>query len=316
MQYAAIACEYCSRDQFATGYLVPSYRCNPLSQGLHYDVGLAATLRIESFMANFLVTDGETLPVWLSAGLGFVLGAVIGSYLATVLWRWPRGHSANTGRSQCDSCDRTLAWQEIVPIAGYALANGRCRSCGAQITSDHAVFELFCALAGAYFFASGAWWLGPIVWLLALLALFDLRYLRLPNPLVATLGVLAIVVPAFEPLGIGERLVGGAIGFGAFWAIATGYRTFRKRTGLGFGDVKLFGAMGLWTGPYVLPQLLLLACAIGFADLLYRYAKGTAHVDLRLPLGTYLCAAMTGLAVWYSVELPHCSTSIERLFSS
>ena len=242
------------------------------------------------------------IPWWFVVAAGFVLGATVGSYLATIVWRWPRGESANAGRSRCEGCGRVLPWYDLVPIVGYFVTRARCRVCGYRVPIDHLLFEIACAAIGAAFFAAGSWWLAPLGWLLVALAVFDARYLRLPDPLVAAFAVIALIAPPFEPLGYVERMIGGAIGFLAFWAIALTYRRLRRREGLGFGDVKLFGAIGLWVGPWALPSLLLAACLIGFADLAMRAARGGAWRDARLPLGTYLALATIGFAAWHALR--------------
>lgn len=254
-------------------------------------------------MPEWIGAIGDQVPQWFVTGLGFLLGAVIGSYLATILWRLPRGGNANAGRSHCDRCGRMLVWYKLIPIGGYLLTRGRCTGCGQAYSREHLWFELLCAVTGAYFFAAGSWWLSPFVWLLALLAIFDARYLRLPNMVVAVLAGVAILIPAFEPEELVTRLLGGVIGFLSFWAIARGYRLLRKRDGLGFGDVKLFGALGLWVGPWNLPALLLLACFCGFGDVAIRSLRGRNLRDIRLPLGAYLAISTICFAIFASV--PH-----------
>src|SRR3546814_19624501 len=61
----------------------------------------------------------------ITGTLGALLGAIVGSFLATVLVRWPAGESALAGRSRCDGCRRTLAPFELVPVLSFALNRGR-----------------------------------------------------------------------------------------------------------------------------------------------------------------------------------------------
>src|SRR3546814_3506716 len=73
----------------------------------------------------------------ITGTLGALLGAIVGSFLATVLVRWPAGESALAGRSRCDGCRRTLAPFELVPVLSFALNRGRCRRCAAPIDRTH-----------------------------------------------------------------------------------------------------------------------------------------------------------------------------------
>ena len=102
-------------------------------------------------------------PAWAWAGAGFVLGAIIGSFLATIVVRWPRGESVLRGRSHCDGCGRTLTALELVPIVSALLQRGKCRTCGAAIERDHLTVELAAAAIGATAFGvapglAGAGW--------------------------------------------------------------------------------------------------------------------------------------------------------------
>ena len=73
--------------------------------------------------------------------LGLLLGAVIGSFLAAIVVRWPQGRSVLHGRSQCDHCGRTLAAVDLVPLVSHIIARGRCRYCDAQIDTRHFAIE-------------------------------------------------------------------------------------------------------------------------------------------------------------------------------
>lgn len=245
------------------------------------------------------MTGLNDLPYWMTLVFGFLLGSIAGSYLATILWRWPRGDSANRGRSCCDSCGRQLGWQELIPIVSVMLAKGRCRTCNGMIDPQHSIIELLCGALGALCFVSGNPWLAPLAWVLVLLAYFDFQHLWLPTPLVAAGAIIAIAVPAFEYQSIGYRIAGGAIGFGVLWLVAAGYRWLRNRDGLGGGDAKLFGAIGLWVGPLNLPLILLISCVIGLADVAMRMAAGRSAQELKLPLGTYMAVTAIGFIIIY-----------------
>jgi leader peptidase (prepilin peptidase) / N-methyltransferase len=125
-------------------------------------------------------------PDFLSAAMllrllfGAVLGAVIGSFLATILVRWPEGRSAAAGRSACDGCGATLRPFELVPILSHVVQAGRCRRCGAAIDPLHVRVEIGAALIGLVAFAvqSGpeAFVTATLGWWLLLLALLDVRH--------------------------------------------------------------------------------------------------------------------------------------------
>jgi leader peptidase (prepilin peptidase)/N-methyltransferase len=225
-----------------------------------------------------------------------VLGAIVGSFLATLVVRWPAGRDLS-GRSACDGCGRTLTAVELVPLLSAAIQRSRCRSCGAAIDPRHGLIEAGCALVGV---TAGVAVAGPVAiagavfgWLLLTLAALDVAVLWLPDRLT---GPLAVAGLASGMLGvwppIEDRVIGGGAGFGVLWLIAAVYRRVRGRAGMGGGDPKLFGAIGLWLGWRMLPAVLLLACLIGLGLVLMARIGGRAvGRETAMPFGALMAVA-------------------------
>lgn len=226
-----------------------------------------------------------------------LLGAIVGSFLAALVVRWPEGRSVMRGRSACDACGRTLGSGELVPLLSAWASRGRCRTCGAAIDPVHGRIEAAAAGVGVV-----AGWIAPGMagaagalfgWLLVALAVLDWRHFWLPDRLVATLALsgLASGVVDLAP-AMPDRLIGGAAGFLFLWSVSVGYRRWRGREGLGGGDPKLFGAIGLWLGWRLLPPVLLVAGLAGLGVVAWRAATGRrVAADDTLPLGTLLAVA-------------------------
>ncbi|MBS0477999.1 MAG: prepilin peptidase [Proteobacteria bacterium] len=218
------------------------------------------------------------MPDWVwPTGLG-VLGAIVGSFLATLVIRWPQERSVIGGRSACDGCGRPLQAWELVPLLSALGLRGRCRDCGAAIDSRHWQIELGCAVLGVI---SGVAVPGPVGvagavfgWLLLALAALDVAEFWLPDRLTGTLAVAGLASTAIAPPEWPDRLIGGVAGFASLWLIALAYRRLRGRDGLGGGDPKLFGAIGLWLGWAILPFVLLLACVVGLGAVLTARLRG------------------------------------------
>ncbi|HEX7741293.1 MAG TPA: prepilin peptidase, partial [Sphingobium sp.] len=203
-----------------------------------------------------------------AAMLGGVAGAIAGSFLATLILRWPQGRSVARGRSACDGCGRVLGAIDLVPMVSALAQRGRCRSCGAGIDPLHGRIEVGCAIIGAlaWGFAPGLAGLGWALlgWLLLTLAVLDWRHLWLPDALTLPLAFLGLTLGLWVtgPL-LMDRVIGAAAGYLALLAVAVSYRTVRGRDGLGLGDAKLMGALGAWFGWQALPFILLMAASLG-----------------------------------------------------
>jgi len=226
-----------------------------------------------------------------------LLGAIMGSFLATLTMRWPAGESVVAGRSRCDGCERTLAWFELVPLLSFVVLRGRCRRCGAAIDWIHPTTELAAGVIGALAFlvAPLAQGLAGAMfgWILLALAILDFRHLWLPDRLTLPLVLLGLGVSAL-PGGVTPlaSAIGAGAGFLTLYAIGLLYRVTRGRDGLGGGDAKLLAAIGAWLGWYLLPLVLLLASVAGLAAVAVSAARGNRiSASDRLPLGTLLAIA-------------------------
>lgn len=226
--------------------------------------------------------------------LAAILGLVLGSFLAGLSWRWPRGLSALGGRSQCAACRAQLGVADLVPVLSFLLLRGRCRHCGAAIPPRHLAIEVASAVvvaASVYAVPGWAGGAGAVFGLLLLLLLvLDVEHFWLPDAVILPLAALGLA------FGLGEfagRAIGAGAGFAVLWSIAAVYRRFAGREGLGAGDPKLFAAIGAWLGWAALPFVLLGASVVGLALVMLDRLRGRSVArDTMLPLG----ALMAGVA--------------------
>jgi len=190
------------------------------------------------------------------ASLG-VLGLLVGSFLNVVVYRVPRGESIVTPRSRCPSCGTPVRSRDNVPVLSWLLLRGRCRDCGNEIAARYPLVEAF---TGATFAAVAAvagiepelvLYL-PFTALLIAVAAIDLEHRIVPNRLLTPAAVWAVAAWAVVDLGfLPEALATGAGAFAFLLLAALAYPA-----GMGMGDVKLAGVMGLYLGLSVVPALL------------------------------------------------------------
>lgn len=187
-------------------------------------------------------------------GLCFLLGLLIGSFLNVVIWRLPRGESLSHPGSHCPGCGHAVRPYDNVPVVSWLLLRGRCRDCGARISPRYPLVELLTGvLFGVMAWEFGATWeLPAYLYLVAVgvaLAFIDLDTRRLPNALTLpsyVVGLVLLAVPAVldsRPDDLVRAVLGAVALFGFYFLLALIYPA-----GMGFGDVKLAGVLGLYLG--------------------------------------------------------------------
>jgi len=240
--------------------------------------------------------------------LAAVVGLAVGSFLNVLIHRVPAGLSVVRPGSRCPACEHSVRSRDNVPVLSWLLLRGRCRDCGTRIAARYPLVELGTALL----FALVAARLGPSASLPAFLylcavsvalAAIDLETQRLPNVLTLPSylvggGLLAVAAAVDGDVGRLLRAVEGMVALYAFYFVIC-YATAGK--GMGFGDVKLAGLLGLYLGWLGWPELLVGAFAahlLGGVVAVWLVARGGASRKTRVPFGPFLVAgALVALLV-------------------
>jgi leader peptidase (prepilin peptidase)/N-methyltransferase len=222
-------------------------------------------------------------------GLTAAFGALIGSFLNVVIWRLPRRESLVTPGSRCPSCESPIAPYHNVPILSWFLLRGRCRSCGARISPRYPAVELLTAVAFACVVAVRGFDEGlalelPFVACLIALAGIDLDHRLLPNRIVYPMALWGVAATLLVNSGdLVEHLLAGAGAFLFLLLAALAYPA-----GMGMGDVKLAGAMGLYLGLSTLPALLVAFLSGSIVGLAIIAREGAAARKKAVPFGVFL----------------------------
>lgn len=219
------------------------------------------------------------------AALG-VLGTLIGSFLNVVVYRVPRGASIVAPPSACGACGHEVRGYDNIPLVSWLVLRGKCRDCAAPISVRYPLVEL----AGAVAFAVVAWLFVPDIlgafgagavaggvtgvlvlvaylYLVAIsiaLALIDLDTRRLPNVLVLPMYAVGVVLftAAAAVSGHWQHLASAGIGLAGV-GLCYLLLAIARPGGMGMGDVKLAGALGLFLG-WLGPETLAVGVIAGF----------------------------------------------------
>lgn len=194
------------------------------------------------------------MPDFLLVAYAALIGACVGSFLNVCIYRWPEGLSVVRPRSRCPHCEIPIRWHDNLPIVGWLLLRGKCRSCGARISIQYPLIELTTAsLWVAAVLRHGFGWqaLSSALFFTLLLgiALTDARTYIIPDQF--TWGGLVIgLVLSLAPGGISplQSALGAVMGFAILWVIAVlGEVVFRKPA-MGGGDIKMMAMVGAFLG--------------------------------------------------------------------
>ena len=245
-------------------------------------------------------------PAPLAAVVLGALGLVMGSAVTSLAWRLPRGISWAGGRSRCPLCGTRLGPADLVPLASFVLARGRCRHCGAPISWRYPLTELACAAwAVLLLLRVGLTWayLPLALWGFALVALFwiDLEHQILPDALTfpgTLLGITAALLLHGFPGGAHEALFGVIAGSGLLGLLSWAWVTFRRIEGMGQGDVKLAAMFGSVLGWKLTLLTLFVAALAGSVWGVALIASRRGGMKSALPFGTLLAPAALAMFLW------------------
>jgi leader peptidase (prepilin peptidase)/N-methyltransferase len=261
-----------------------------------------------------------------------VLGLVVGSFLNVVIlrlpvmlerkWRRQCREPADSGQSakdpddklnlvvpgsRCPHCGHRLGILENIPVLSFIWLRGKCSACGKPISWRYPAVELLSGLLSlvvAWRFGYSAVALAglTLTWSLIALAFIDYDHQILPDDITLPLlwgGLLLNLAGGnglFAPLA--AAVIGAAAGYASLWLVYQAFKLLTGKEGMGFGDFKLFAALGAWLGWQALPLIILFASFLGAAvGLIFILAFGRDR-RLPIPFGPFLCLAGWVALLW------------------
>ena len=232
----------------------------------------------------------------------FLGGLIIGSFLNVVAYRLPRGESLAKPPSRCPQCETPIRPYDNIPVLSWVLLRGRCRSCGNAVPLRYPLVELTTGLLYAAVVLAKDDTVDIVLGLLLVTVLvpvtvIDLDYRIIPNKIMLPAAVAALLAGVIFDSGfVPEQLIAGAAAFAFFFLAALAYPK-----GMGMGDVKLAGVLGLYLGRAVGPALfiaLIAGVVVGVAVIARKGAKEGRKTAV--PFGPFL--ALGGMVAFFVGE--------------
>lgn len=257
---------------------------------------------------------------WFDVALFAVLGLAVGSFLNVVIHRlpkmlerqWQLEYAQTKGddptvqapfnlmvpRSRCPHCGHVIRWYENLPVVSFVFLGGKCSGCTTRISVRYPLVEI----SSAALFAYCAWrwgatnaalaWSGFAAAVLAL-ALIDWDTTLLPDDMTLPLlwgGLLAATLQ-WTTVALPSAIWGAAAGYLSLWIVYWAFKLITGKEGMGYGDFKLFAALGAWFGWQALIPIILMASIIGaVVGLAMKFSSGLREGGY-VPFGPFLAGA-------------------------
>jgi len=261
----------------------------------------------------------DMTPEIVTAGSA-LLGLAVGSFLNVVIHRLPRmlerqwadeeatqaGRPVDSSpalnlmrpRSACPQCGHRLTAWENIPVLSWLVLRGRCSACHTRISARYPLVELATGVLFGYaawrwgVTPAGAAWAAFAAALLAL-AVIDWNTTWLPDDITLPLlwGGLIAASLGWTGVPLPDVLWGAIAGYLSLWCVYQGFKLITGKEGMGYGDFKLFAALGAWFGWQALIPVILLACITGAAVGITMKFTGSLRQDGYIPFGPFLALA-------------------------
>jgi len=229
----------------------------------------------------------------------FLIGIAIGSFLNVVIYRIPRDESIAFPASHCPSCKQEIPWYDNLPVIGYLLLKGRCRSCHGTISLRYPLVELLNGMGYLYLlrpFGLTWEWAAYCVLFSSLIAVtfIDLSHQIVPDLITLPgMAIGVIVSSTILPTGFLNSITGLFLGGILFYLIA-----LLSRGGMGGGDIKLIAMIGAFTGwKAVLLTIFVSALAGSVLGLFLMLYRGKSR-KYPVPFGPFLAAGAMISILW------------------
>ena len=221
--------------------------------------------------------------------LFFILGIIFGSFFNVVGLRMPQNISFVHGHSSCPSCKKQLQWYELIPILSYVIQRGKCTRCHYSLSPIYPFIEFAtgCLFTYSYVHIGLTPSLLPTLLFISFLMIVvvtDITYMIIPNKLLLFFLPLFVFIQIIYPLEpFYDAVLGAVVGF-----LLIALIIIISRGGMGAGDMKLFGVIGIMLGlQHVLLSFFIAVCVGGLIGAYLLIGKKKERKS-QVPFGPFL----------------------------
>ena len=252
------------------------------------------------------------LPPWFGMVYWVLIGAAVGSFLNVCIYRLPRGESIIHPRSRCPTCRTPIRWYHNIPIVSWMLLRGRCYDCGAPISPRYLFVEAWTAFTFGILFLQYGWngqFLIAVLFSSLCIALLfiDWDHQILPDVItIPGMGLGLLLLPWNAWVKWWDGLLGLGVGIGFPLVLIWFYWLWRREEGMGLGDVKLLGMIGVFLGVRRLLMVIFFGAIAGLMGgvlIWIRSRRRESFARMALPFGSFLCLAAWLVMLWGDVIL-------------
>ena len=219
----------------------------------------------------------------------FILGLIGGSFLNVVIYRLPLKKSIIFPSSHCPYCETKLKYYDLIPVLSYIINKGKCRYCGEKISFQYPIVELLTGLLFLLTFLNYDLTSEFIIFIflisvLIVVSFIDIKYQIIPNEITFTFIPIGLILSLFfNHIKFLDSLLGLLIPAGILLLIA-----FIYKKGMGIGDVKLIGMIGVFIGwEYALISIFI-GALFGSIYGIYMMVTGNMTRKTRIPFGPFI----------------------------
>ena len=232
----------------------------------------------------------------------FIIGLIIGSFLNVIIYRLPLNDSIVLPSSHCPNCKTRLKFFDLIPVISYIFTKGKCRYCGEKISLIYPIVEILTALLFLLTFLKYGLNTEFVIMLILISSLIvvsfiDLKYQIIPNIITFSfipMGLILAII--FSHITFINSLLGLIIPAGILLLIA-----FIYKKGMGIGDVKLIGMIGVFIGwKYALISIFI-GALIGSAYGIYMMLTDKMTRKTKIPFGPFISSGAVIMILWGDV---------------